>query len=81
MVGRGWFRKLMAHYGSDIEFFLEDLCEEVFLVLFRKHRDGSLGSIRNPDGFLFRLIEYKSLKENRYVERLFRFEGIRELLE
>ena len=80
MVGRGWFRKLMAHYGPDIELFLEDLCEEVFLALFRKHRDGSLRSIKNPDGFLFNLIKYQSLKENRYVERLFRFEGINGLL-
>ena len=78
MVGKGWFRKLMAHYGPDIELFLEDLCEEVFLVLFRKHRDGSLGSIRNPNGFLFKVIEYKSRKENKYVARLFLFEGIKE---
>ena len=78
MVGKGFFKKLMAHYGSEIEFFLEDLCEEVFLVLFRKHRDGSLGSIRNPNGFLFKVIEYKSRKENKYVARLFLFEGIKE---
>jgi len=78
LVRKGFFRKLMAHYGSDIEFFLEDLCAEVFLAFFIKDRDGSLGSIRNPNGFLFKVIEYKSRKENKYVARLFLFEGIKE---
>jgi hypothetical protein len=76
MVGKGWFRNLMAHYGPDIDLFLDDLCGEVSVAFLRKHREGTLETIKNPDGFLFNVIKYQSIKENRHIERLLRFDAI-----
>ena len=72
MVKRGWFRKLVAHYGGDLDLFLDDLCGEVWLAFAKKYREGNPGAIKNPEGFVFKIIKFASIRENKRIERLFR---------
>ena len=80
MVKRGWFKNVISHYGPDIELFLDDLYQEVFIALFRKKLDGSLGSIKKHEKFVFCTIKYQSISENKYVDRLYRLDGYEGLI-
>jgi hypothetical protein len=75
MVRRGWFRKLLAHYGPDLYLFLDDLRGEASMEFVKKYRDGKLGAIKKPEGFLFGIIKFASIRENMRIERLFRFDS------
>ena len=74
MIGKGWFKILRAFYGNELDLYVDDLCSEIYLVLFLKNQKESSEGIVNDSSFLWKMIQYKSIAEERYHKRIIRFD-------
>jgi hypothetical protein len=66
----GKFRNIRAYYGSRIDVFVDDLCSVVGLAIREKDVNGTLDKIRHPKSYVFKIIEYQSIKEDKRLGRL-----------
>ena len=73
MIGAGRFRNIRKHYGSCMDMFAEELCNEVYLAILRKFNEGLLHKIEKPSSFIWNIIRYRSIDEDKRLRKIVNF--------
>lgn len=70
LAGKGYFKGFYRRLTKkEIEMWVDDLCQQVFLALFIKQKKGPLSNIRFAEAYVRKIIINKSIDENEYIDR------------
>jgi DNA-directed RNA polymerase specialized sigma24 family protein len=70
MFGTGRFENIKDLDATSISKFAEDLCQEVYLAILRKFNEGLLHEIEKPSSFVWNIIRYRSIDEDRRLRKI-----------
>jgi DNA-directed RNA polymerase specialized sigma24 family protein len=73
MIRTGRFQNIRKHYGSCMDMFAEELCNEVYLAILKKFNKGLLRKIEKPSSFIWNIVRYRSIDEDRRLRKIIHF--------
>ena len=73
MFGTGRFENIRDLDGTSISQFAEDLCHDVYLAILRKFNEGLLHEIEKPSSFIWNIVRYRSIDEDRRLRKIIHF--------
>lgn len=73
MFGTGRFENIRDLDAMSISQFAEDLCHDVYLAILRKFNEGHLHEIKKPSSFIWNIIRYRSIDEDRRLRKITHF--------
>ena len=73
MFGTGRFENIRDLDATSISKFADDLCQEVYLAILRKFNEGLLHEIEKPSSFIWNIVRYRSIDEDRRLRKIIHF--------
>jgi RNA polymerase sigma factor (sigma-70 family) len=71
---KNWLWNIRRLPAADIRRIVEDICIQVWLSLYEKFEDNTLQNIKTPKSFIWNMIRYKAIDEDKRLGRQTQFD-------